>query len=108
MFASEVTRIIWLNNSTVMKLLQLFSHCSLEFLSKTFQSLFDTVLGQDGIICDDSGCWSGSKKISDGFDDVDISLSDIMEIPVTKNQVAPYHELSIGSFIILVDSGRVP
>ena len=64
MFASEVARVIWLNKSAVMKLLQLFSHFRFTFLSKTFESLFDNVLIKDGIICDDAGCWSGLKKLA--------------------------------------------
>ena len=86
-----------------MKLLQLFPYCSLDFFTKTFEYLFNNVLGQDGIICDDVGCWSGINKGDDSIYDVDIGLCDISEVMEANNQVAPAHESPIGSPIVVVD-----
>ena len=41
--------------------------------------MFDTVLRQDSLICDDVGWWSGFKKYGDYIDDVDIGLGNIVE-----------------------------
>ena len=73
-----VLRLIWLNKSVGMKLMQLFSYCSLAFFTKTFESLFNTVLGQDGLIFDDVGWWSGLNKVGDSIYDVDIILPNIL------------------------------
>ena len=48
------------------------------FFYKNFESLFNTVLGQDGLICDDVGWWSALNKGSYGIDDVDIGFGKIM------------------------------
>ena len=90
-----------------MKLLQLFSYCSLAFFTKTFESLFNTVLGQDGLIFDDVGWWSGLNKGNNIIYDVDIILPDILEGMGDKNLIDPYHRAPIGSPIILVDGGRI-
>ena len=90
-----------------MKILQLFLHCSLKFLSKNFESLFDNVLGKYGIICDDFGWRSGFNKGSDGVDEVDIVLGDIMEGTGTNKQADPPHGALIGSFIIVVDDREI-
>ena len=47
--------VLWIENSAVMKLLQLFSQFRLVFLSKDLKSLFDNLLGKDGLIFDDVG-----------------------------------------------------
>ena len=91
-----------------MKLLKLFSHCSLEFPPKSFDSLFDTVLGQDGLICDCVGWWSEFNKVGDGVDYINIGLGNITEGAETISQVVPSHRVPIGSFIIVVDGGRIP
>ena len=90
-----------------MKMLQLFLHCIIDFLSKSFESLFDTVLGKDGIICDDVGWWIGFNKGSDSIDDVDIDLVNITEGTGTNNQVDSSHGALIGSVIILVYRGEI-
>ena len=61
-----------------MKLMQLFSYCSLASLTKTFESLFNTVMDQDGLIFDDVGWWSGLNKGGDSTYDVVIILPDIL------------------------------
>ena len=81
-----------------MKRLQFFLHCSLDFLSKNFDSIFDTVLGKDGIICDNIGWWSGLNKGSDGVDDIGIVLVEIMEGMGTNNKVTTPHGYLIGCF----------
>ena len=85
-----------------MKLLQIFLHCSLTFLSKTFDSLFDTVFGWYGILCDDVGWWSGFNKGRDGVDKVDIGIGVIMEGTGTNNQVYPTYRASTVYLVILV------
>ena len=55
LFISEVARILCIDKCVVMKLLQLFLQCNLNFLYKKFNFLFDTLLVQDGLICDDVG-----------------------------------------------------
>ena len=107
-FISQVARILWLDNSVVMKLLQLFSHCSLAFLSKTFESIIDTVFFSDDLIFDNIGWWSGFNKGGYGFDDVDIGIGYIMKGAGTNNQVYPHHGALIGSSIIVVGGGSIP
>ena len=46
--------------------------------------------------------------MSNGVDDIDLCLGNIMEGMGTKNQVAPSHGESSGYFIIVVDVGRMP
>ena len=104
---NEVLRFLWIDNSAVMKMLQLFLHCIIDFLSKSFESLFDTVLGKDGIICDDVGWWIGFNKGSDVVEDVDIGLVKIMEGTRTNNKVDKSHGALIGYFIIVVNSGGI-
>ena len=70
-----------------MKLLQLFSYFRLAFSHKNFEPLFNTVLGKDGLICDDVGWWSGLKKCGYGIGDVDIGLLYIVDGMGINNQV---------------------
>ena len=74
-----------------MKILQLFLYWSLDFFTKTLESLFNNALGQDDIICDDVGWWSGLNKCGDIIDNVDIGLRYIVEVMGTNNQVATAH-----------------
>ena len=90
-----------------MKLLQLFLHFGIAFLSKYLKPLLDAALGQDGLIFDDVGWWGRFNRGSDGINDVNIGHGKIMEVTGNKNQVAPSHGESIGSFIIAVDGGRI-
>ena len=101
-------RLLRIEKSVVMKLLQIFSHYSLYFLSKTFEHLFDTAWGQDSLVCDDVGWWSGFKTFSDGVDDVSIGIGEIMGGTGTNNKVTPYHGAAFISFIVLVDSVGIP
>ena len=71
------------------------------------QYLFNTALGQDGIICDDVGWWSELNNCGDSIYDVGISLRDIVEGMGANNQVVPYHRGPIGSSAIEVDGGRI-
>ena len=101
-------RLLWLDNSAVIKLLKLFLYCSLEFPPKNFESLFHTVFVQDDLICDDAGWWSGLNKGGDIIDNSEIGLGDIVERMGTNSQFDPSHGESIGYSIIVVDSGRIP
>ena len=91
----------------VVKLLQLFFHCSLASFFKYLKSVFDAVLGQDGLIFDDVGWWIRFKKVSDVVDGIDIGHGNVVEGTGTKNKVSPYHVASIVSFIIVVGGGRI-
>ena len=46
--------------------------------SKNFESLFNNVLSQDGLICVYIGWWIGITKSENKIYDVDIVLSDIL------------------------------
>ena len=74
---------------------------------KNFHPLFNIVLGQDGLIYDDVGWWSGRNKGYDRIENIGIGLGDIVEVIGTNNQVAPYHGSPIGSSVIVVDGGRI-
>ena len=80
----------------------------LQFFFKYFKALIDTVLSQNGFICDYIGWWSRLNKISDWVKVIDMVLGNIMEGTVTNNQVAPSHGELSGSLIVLVDVGRIP
>ena len=69
--------------------------------------MFDTVLGQYGLIFDDVGWWSGFNKGGHGIDIVDICLGDIVEGMGNKNQVTPPHGYPIGSSVIVFDGGMI-
>ena len=75
---------------------------------KNFESLFNTILGQDDIICDDFGWWSGFNKGGDRIDDVEIGLGDVVEGMETNNQDDPSYGAPIGYSVILADGGRIP
>ena len=64
-------------------------------------------MGQDVLVFDVVGWWSGFNKGSDSIDDVDIGLRDIIEGTGTNNLVAPSHGASIGYFIVVVDGGDI-
>ena len=74
---------------------------------KNFQSLFYTILGPYGIICDDVGWCSDFNKGIDGVDKFVKLLGDITEGMVTNNRVAPSHGSLIGSLLIVVDVGGI-
>ena len=61
-----------------MKLLQFVLYWIITFFTKNFESLFNTLLGQDGLICDDVGWWSGLNKGGDIIYNVDIGFGDIV------------------------------
>ena len=88
--------------------MQLFSYCNLSIPPKTFESLFNTVLGQDGLIFDDVGWWSGFNKGCDIVHGVDIGIGKIVEGVGTKKQVAPDHGDPTGSTIIVVEGENIP
>ena len=73
MFIAEVLRLLSIKNSTIMELMKPFSYYILGF-KKNFECLFNTVLGKDGIICDDIGCWSGFNKCGNSIDNVYIGF----------------------------------
>ena len=76
--------------------------------TKKMEYLFNTVFGQDGIICDGVGWWSGFNKGFNIIEDIDIGLWNIVEGMGTNNRVSPDHRALIGSTIIVVDGGRIP
>ena len=88
-----------------MKLLQIFFYWSLFFTPQNIESLSNTVLGQDVLICDDVGWWIGLNKGGDVIYSVDIGLRNIVEGKGTNNQVTPAHGAPIWSSIIVVDGG---
>ena len=55
------------------------------FLTKNIEYLFNIVLGQDGIICDDVGWWSGLNKGGKIIEDVEIGFCNIVEGTETNN-----------------------
>ena len=68
-----------------MELLQLFSYWSVAFFTNNLEALFNTELGQDGLVCDDIGWLSGFKKGGNRIDDVDIGFWNAMEGMGTNN-----------------------
>ena len=90
-----------------MKMLQLFFTEASPFFPKNFESLFNTLLGQDSLLFDDIGWWSGFNKGGDIIYGVNVGLHGIVEGIGTNNRVAPSHGVTIGSFIILVGGGRI-
>ena len=87
--------------------MQLFLYGILKFYLQNFESMFNNVLGQDGIIYDDVSLWSEFNKCGDSIDYVDIGFGDIVEVMGTNNQVAQSHGAPIGFYMILVDGGRI-
>ena len=94
---------------------QLWSHENVEilfalqpyFFVKFVDFLFDNVMFQDGLICDDVGLCSEFNKFWDGIVDIDIVLGDITEGTGTNNKVYTYHGALIGSIIVVADGGRI-
>ena len=76
-------------------------------LIKKCESLFKNFLGQDSLICDDVGWWSGFNKGDDSIYDVDIRLHNIVEVMGSDNQVYTSHGAPIDSSIIAFDGGRI-
>ena len=75
--------------------------------SKECESLFNTVLGQDGLICDDVGWWSGFNKGGYGIGNICRCIVNIVEGMGNSNKVAPPHGATIGSYIMVVDGERI-
>ena len=75
--------------------------------NKKCESLFKNFLGQDSLICDDVGWWSGFNKGDDSIYDVDIRLHNIVEVMGSDNQVYTSHGAPIDSSIIAFDGGRI-
>ena len=76
--------------------------------TKNLESLFNNVLGQYGLICDNVGWWSGFNKCGDRIYDIDMGLSEIVEFMGSNNQFVPDHGALIGSTVIVVDGGGIP
>ena len=74
---------------------------------KTYKSLFNTILGQYGIISDDVGWCIGFNKGGDMIYNVDIGLRVILMGVGNNNQSAPSDGSLIGSSIIVVDGGSI-
>ena len=70
--------------------------------------MFNIVLVQDSLICDDVGLWNNLNKGGDRIYDIDIGLQDILEGIVSNNQVVPSDGAPIVYFIIVVDGGMIP
>ena len=62
-----------------MELIELFLYFNLAFFTKHIESLFNTLLGQDSLICDDVSWWSGFKEGDSSIDDVDIGFCNTVE-----------------------------
>ena len=90
-----------------MKLLQLFSYCSLYFLQK-FESLLNTGLGQGGIICGYVGWCIGINKCGDIIYNIDVGLCVIVEEIGANNQVVPSNGAPIVYYVIVVDVRIIP
>ena len=88
-------------NATIIFILQPRLH------SKNFESLFNTLLGQGGFICDEVGWWSGFNKGFDIINVFDVGLHNIVEGMGTNNQVDPSHGGPTGSSVIVVDGERI-
>ena len=84
-------------------MLKLILYCSLDFFKK-FHSLYNTVLGQDGLICDCVGWWNAFNKYINIIDDIDIGLCDIVKDIGTNNNVDMKHGVPIGSSVNIYDS----
>ena len=69
--------------------------------------MFNNVMVQDGLICDDVGWWSEINKGGDRIYDIDIVLCDILEGMWANSQVVLVHGSPIGSSGIVVDGGRI-
>ena len=76
-------------------------------LSASVQHLLNTVLVQDGLICDNSGWCSRLNKGGDIIYDIEIVCCNIVEHMGDNNQVVPAYGSLIGSSLIEVDSGRI-
>ena len=79
-------------------MLELFLYCSLKYFKK-FYSLFNTVLGQGGFICDCVGWFSAFNKHGDSIDDIDLGLCGIVKDMGTNNNVDLKHGEPIGSSV---------
>ena len=77
------------------------------FFTKTFDSLFNTVLVQDGLIFDDFCWWSVLNNSDDMIYDFYIYLCNIVDGIGANNHVAPDYGETIVYSIILVDGGRI-
>ena len=87
-------------------MLQLFLYYSLAFFIKNLEYLLYIVLGQDGLICDDVGWWSGFNKCGNIIDDVEIGFYNTVEGMGTNNYIVTPHGSPIGSSIIIVYGAR--
>ena len=76
-------------NATIIFILQPRLH------SKNFESLFNTVLGQDGLIFDDVGWWSGFNKGCDIVHGVEIGIGKIVEGVGKKNRLLQTMEIQL-------------
>ena len=61
------------------------------FFNKYIEPLFNNVLCQYGLICDDVGWWIGINKGGDIICDIDIGLCGIAENIRSNKQVFPDH-----------------
>ena len=77
------------------------------FFNKYIEPLFNTVLCQYGLICDDVGFCSGFNKGDNIIYGIAIGLRIIVEGMWANNLVAPEYGFPIVSSIIAVDSGRI-
>ena len=68
-----------------MKLLYLFFYFSLYLLTKEHEYLFDNVLRQDGLICDDVGWWSGLEKGGNIINNVDVGFCNTVKFIGSNN-----------------------
>ena len=68
-----------------MELLKLFSYYSLTPFTKNLDSLYNTGLGQNGLIFDDVGWKGGFKKGGNGIDDIYIVICNTFNGMETNN-----------------------
>ena len=79
-----------------------------QFFTKNLECLFNNLLGQDGLICDDVGWWSGFNKGGNDIDGVYIVFYNAVEGMRTNNYCVIDHGALIGYYIIATDGGRIP
>ena len=68
-----------------MKLLWLFSQCSLALLTKDLESLVDTGLRQDGLIGDGVGWCSGFDKGGNIINNIDVGVCNAVKFIGANN-----------------------
>ena len=77
-------------------------------ITKYLEYFFDTLLHQDGLICDDVGWWSGFKNVGNSIYNFGVGFCNTVKFIGANNYIVSSHGAQSGYVVAVVGIGVIP